>query len=1055
MPTGEMRQLLRDATSLRRVATIVAEQRPDAEILEAAVAEVAQIVAPARAQIVRVDADGWVTLLAASGDEPVGIERRWLTTAPTLYDARQGAQEPVCVNGSRMPDTTAVSVYGQEPLTETVPIIVDGKVWGFIAVLAEDDAPPPGGREARLAQFASLIATGIVSTRARDELRSLAKQQEALRRVATLVAQGADPGILFDAVAAEASRLVGVGAVSLIGYTPETQMFRQVATTHGQRAAMPVGAEWPIDWAPLGARIIATEQPTRLDGYTQLPGKLVERHKEEALGQAVGAPIMVEGRLWGYIAAFGERDDILEEGCELRLADFANLIATAISNAQARDALNDLAEQQAGLRRVATLVAQEAEPASLFAAVAAEVAHVIGVGAVAVVAYNAQAGTVKYLAATHGPRAASPLGADIPLDTAPLASQVFHTGQPARVDAYEQLDSALVQRHSEEGFRQSVGAPIVVNGKIWGMIAAFGEQDENLPQNCELRLAAFTNLLATAISNVQARDELRNLAEQQAALRRIATLVAQGAAPNTLFEAVVVEAGDVVNVGAIGLYSYRAASRTVKQLANTHGPRAAKPVGAEWPLDAAPLASLVVETGRPVRVNSYADLAGELVDRHNEEGFGQAVGAPIIVDGEIWGFIAAYGERDEILPSNCEPRLADFTSLVATSISNAQAREELRGLAEKQGAALRRVATLVAEQASPHAIFDAVAAEASHALSVPRVDVVRCHDHGRMTVVGSTGTPRLPSAFRYASGEPSVTATVAETRRPARIDDWTKLDGQMADVARAEGFRSVVGAPIVVDNELWGVIVIMATEILPKDTETRLTDFTHLVASSISNVHARETLMRSRARIVTASDETRRRIERDLHDGVQQRVIALGLRLQAVRERFGLTPDGQDALDLITHELEGVLGEIRAFSRGLHPALLSRAGLGAALRALAGRSPIPVDLDVQTDPRPPEPIEMCVYYVVSEALANAAKHSGATLVSVTVAIDTTLLRAEVIDDGVGGAVANDDGSGLVGLTDRVEAVGGRLSLHSPLGAGTKVSIAIPLAQQSTSSGLRF
>jgi signal transduction histidine kinase len=251
-----------------------------------------------------------------------------------------------------------------------------------------------------------------------------------------------------------------------------------------------------------------------------------------------------------------------------------------------------------------------------------------------------------------------------------------------------------------------------------------------------------------------------------------------------------------------------------------------------------------------------------------------------------------------------------------------------------------------------------------------------------------------------------------------------------------------VSAPIWVDGSLWGAIVALNSEELPSDAEARLTDFTHLVASSISNVHARDNLVASRARVVSASDDTRRRIERNLHDGVQQRMVALALTLRALRARFPLPTEAESGLDEIARGLDGVLEEVRIFSQGLHPAVLSRAGLRPALRELARRSPIVVDLKVCAL-RFAEPIETGVYYVVSEALGNAAKHSGASIVTVVVNADEAAVRASVADNGTGGAVL-DRGSGLIGLIDRVEALGGHLTLDSPVGGGTTISIDLPL-----------
>jgi signal transduction histidine kinase len=287
---------------------------------------------------------------------------------------------------------------------------------------------------------------------------------------------------------------------------------------------------------------------------------------------------------------------------------------------------------------------------------------------------------------------------------------------------------------------------------------------------------------------------------------------------------------------------------------------------------------------------------------------------------------------------------------------------------------------------------------------------------------------------------------VLETCRAARVERPPDADetGSDDEADSGEVFASAVGAPILVDGEAWGVIVVLSDEPLPADTETRLTDFTHLVASSISNVHARDSLIASRARIVTASDETRRLIERNLHDGIQQRLVSLGLGLRAVRASSGLTSDVQAGLDQATRDLESVLEEIRVFSRGLHPALLARAGLGPSLRELARRSPIPAAITARGVPRLPQPVETAVYYVVSEALANAAKHSGAGQVTVTVTTEPAKVRATVRDDGAGGAVLG-RGSGLIGLVDRVEALGGKLTLDSPPGRGTTIAIVLPLA----------
>jgi signal transduction histidine kinase/DNA-binding NarL/FixJ family response regulator len=722
----------------------------------------------------------------------------------------------------------------------------------------------------------------------------------------------------------------------------------------------------------------------------------------------------------------------------------------------------DLLREQAALRRVATLAAQGVRPDALFSAIARETSRLLGVRAVSLVDFDPETATFSEISATHGRRSAMRASARWPLHSSPLGSMVVATSRPARVDDWTHLPGPVANQHRAEGFRQAIAAPVLIGGVVRGYIGAYAESWETLPAGSEGRLAEFTQLLAIAIANAQARDELQELAESQGALRRVATLVAEGAEPRAVFTAVAVEASRFLRVGAVSLIRWDPQTRLLTKIFGTHGERSAVPDGGQWTLDEGPEADLIVQTGRPVRIDDWSFLPGPVAARHREQGFGQCVAAPIVINGTLWGLISAFGEADEELPPGSELRLADYTGLMASAIANAQARDELRGLAERQGGALRRVATLVAQQAPQETIFNAVAGEASRALGVTRADVGRLDHGGLVTLLGSTGRPAddgqaVAAAFPEDSAK--VAARVLATGRSARLDggptqeDRAVAEGQ-ANPAAATGAehdgradRSAVGAPILVDSKPWGIIVVHAAEALPADAETRLSDFTHLVASSISNVHARDNLIASRARIVTASDETRRRIERNLHDGIQQRLLALALSLRAVTTRSALPPEAVAGLDELAVGLEDVLEEVRIFSQGLHPALLSRAGLAASVRELARRSPVPVRLRIAPGLRRfAEPVEIGVYYVVSEALANAAKHAQATEVTVAIDADDTAVWASVTDDGAGGATLA-DGSGLIGLVDRVEALGGRLTLDSPRGHGTALSIELPVTDR--------
>jgi signal transduction histidine kinase len=384
-----------------------------------------------------------------------------------------------------------------------------------------------------------------------------------------------------------------------------------------------------------------------------------------------------------------------------------------------------------------------------------------------------------------------------------------------------------------------------------------------------------------------------------------------------------------------------------------------------------------------------------------------------------------------------------------------RSRDELATLADEQ-AGLRRVATLVAQGAAPDDVLAAVACEIGQLLPADYVMVGRYDAGGtEYTTLGSWSrngdSASLPTALSV--GGWNVTAVVWQTRRPTRMRRDETPSGPVAPYHRALGIRSSVGVPINVEGRLWGIVVVASTreEPMPDDTEARLGSFTELVSTAIANAEAQAALTASRARIVVTADETRRRFERDLHDGAQSRFVTVLLRLQWARA--AVPPDLPEVaaeLDQAIAELTGAINVLRDFAHGIHPATLTRGGLDPALRALVRHSAVPVDLDVRTNGRLPERIETAAYYVVSEALTNAAKHGHASAVSVRVEAAVGLLRVGIRDDGVGGAEF-DRGSGLVGLKDRVEALGGRVALDSEPAAGTSLSIELPLTDDAGAS----
>jgi signal transduction histidine kinase len=538
------------------------------------------------------------------------------------------------------------------------------------------------------------------------------------------------------------------------------------------------------------------------------------------------------------------------------------------------------------------------------------------------------------------------------------------------------------------------------------------------------------------------------IGEEQDALRRLAVLVARGVLPEEVFAAVAVEVGRLLaaDVAAVGRYDPDRVMRVVARWNATGEESRARrriPLGGWNP------PTIVFETGRPAWLYNSSRASGAVGDVIRELGIRSSLGVPISVDGRPWGVVLVSSTSEKPLPTDTEARLAAFTELVGTAIANAQARVELRSYAEEQ-AALRRVATLVAGGSPPEEVLAAVTAEVGRVVSADFAGTTRYNADGTATIVGlwtSTGNPSPVSVgSRLCLGGRNATTLVFRTGKPARIDDYDEGSGEVAEASRAWGFRSVAAVPIRVAGRPWGTVIVGSARkaSLPPDTEARLTGFTELVGTAIANAEAQAALAASRARIVAAADEARRRIERDLHDGAQQRLVTLALRL---RELQAVAPPGAgdlvNGLDGVAAGLAAALEELRETARGIHPAVLAERGLRPALTALARRCVIPVDLRVQAAGRLPGTVEIAAYYVVSEALANTAKHANASAVRVEVTAGEGVLRVRVCDDGRGGATLG-RGSGLVGLKDRVEALGGQITLHSPPGAGTTMDVCIPV-----------
>jgi signal transduction histidine kinase len=328
--------------------------------------------------------------------------------------------------------------------------------------------------------------------------------------------------------------------------------------------------------------------------------------------------------------------------------------------------------------------------------------------------------------------------------------------------------------------------------------------------------------------------------------------------------------------------------------------------------------------------------------------------------------------------------------------------------------------------------------------------MVRFDGEGGAYVLGgwnADGVRSVPVGDHVVFDGDTVAARVLRTGAPARVDSYEGMTGEMAATLRELGFHCAVAAPVMLGGRLWGAMIVSSVhpEPFPRGAEQRLADFAELAAQALANAEARQQLAASRARIVEAGDAERRRLERNLHDGAQQRLVSLALNLRLAAR--ACDPDDAAALAAFERagdELSQALEELRELARGIHPAVLSDRGLEPAIEALVARTPVPVRIAIELEEPLPEPVEAAAYYVVAEALTNAAKHSHASEVVVRIARENGFARIEVADDGVGGA-DTEGGSGIRGLTDRVEALGGRLTLESPLGTGTTVLAAIPSA----------
>src|SRR3954451_1199227 len=534
-----------------------------------------------------------------------------------------------------------------------------------------------------------------------------------------------------------------------------------------------------------------------------------------------------------------------------------------------------------------------------------------------------------------------------------------------------------------------------------------------------------------------------SLTDPGAALRRVARLVAEDVPSSELFQAVVREVGALFDADFSGMIRYD--DGTVTAVATWAALGEHPPVPAHWCTVPDDPAIAVAAAGAPVRVDNWGSVPGPIASFVRGLRVTSSVGCPILVAGRLWGALAVHSKQRAPLPADTESRLLNFTELVAGAIANTNARAEAERLAEEQ-AALRRGATLAAGGGSPTAVFDAVAGEMEALLDADGMMLARYEPSDEFTVVADRQATRMLPGTRWNHEGENVASTVRRTGRPARIEDYARKRGALARVIHSSGVRAAVGVPIVVEGSLWGVALARwnSEASTSPGTEARMAQFAELLGTAIANADSRAKLKASRARLLTEGDLARRRVVRDLHDGAQQRLVHAIITLKRAQRALqlddgSLNPLLNDALE----QAERANEELRELAHGILPSVLTQRGLRAGVNTVVDRLAMRVDVDLPGERFPPE-VEASAYFVVAETLTNVMKHSHARHAEVTARAEDGVLVVQIRDNGIGGA--NADGHGLVGLGDRVAALGGRLKVDSPPGRGTVVRAPLPLAR---------
>lgn len=985
--------------------------------------------------LLRYEADGQAVIVSMQGADAV---RHVMHVGMRLARDGDGVAQSVWATGHSFRFDSYDDVPGRNAATARelgltigigAPIIAAGRVWGAITVLA-DHLTLRAATQSRLESFARLAATAITNARARAELTSLVELQVGPRRVAELVAHGVSQPELLAAVATGASALTERGVV--LARLNADPTFAVVA-----RHDAPIDLDPEITTTVEGHRILRRA----LSGPRSTPrpdlSAIVTRIFQKGYGiTTTSLPIIVNDRLWGALVALGaERAELA--GDRQRLEQFAELVTVALANSQAQQEIRQLAHEQGALRRVAELVARAVPQQEIFDAVAAEAADLLNGQPMTLSRFLG--GDELVVVAVHGGPA--PLGARIRFEPRTLPDRVRRRGCMVRVDDYTvQRDAALAVRF---GLGAAVAAPIKVGGAVWGMLTATSGSAP-LPAGTEYRLNMFAELVAAAVANSEAGADLQRVADEQAALRRIAELAAQETLGDEVLEAVVAETSRLTRVSFVNLLRFDPGGSSV--IVAVVGAPEGIVVGmrdTETDTDGGDGAvQRVWRTGRPARVQGLATAGSGWQQVAHRFGFSTIVAVPVLVRTKPWGALVAVGDP---LPPGIEDQLTRFAELAGTAVSAVRARRDRQVLVDEHSA-FRRVAELVARGEALESVFVAVATEASRLLGDVTAALLRYGPGEDAVVVAVSGSPAVVGLRGHASGGLEI---VLRTGRPTTISAENSARTELTDRL---GIGTGIVVPVIVEGRVWGALATDRPETsASKESLERLTQFADLAAAAIANAENKANLRASRARVVATADDTRRQLQRDVHDTAQQRLVHTIISLNLARD---VLDEADAAASLVEEALAHAVRashDLREIVHGILPAALILGGLRAGVESLAADLALPVDVSVAAQ-RLPVKTETTSYFIIAEALNNVLKHAHATHADVDVTLNGDVVTVVVSDDGCGGA-ALVGGTGLIGLLDRVEAGGGQLTVTSPRGLGTTLHATLPL-EDAASSGQR-